>query len=34
MNYLVIDDDPVFSAVLARVLTRRGNLVLVANNGA
>ena len=33
MNYLVIDDDPAFSGVLARVLTRRGNRVLVANNG-
>ena len=33
MNYLLIDDDPAFSAVLARVLQRRGEQTFTANNG-
>jgi two-component system response regulator RegA len=33
MNYLLIDDDQVFSSVLARVLTRRGYSVATACNG-
>ena len=33
MNYLLIDDDPAFSAVLARVLERRGEKALTASNG-
>ena len=34
MNYLVVDDDPAFSAVLARVLERRGEQAVIASNGA
>lgn len=33
MNYLLIDDDPIFSTVLARVLERRGEKALIASNG-
>jgi two-component system response regulator RegA len=33
MNYLLIDDDSVFTSVLARVLTRRGYSVTTACNG-
>ena len=33
MNYLLIDDDPAFSTVLARVLERRGEKALIASNG-
>ena len=33
MNYLLVDDDPAFSAVLARVLQRRGEQALTASNG-
>ena len=32
MNYLLIDDDPVFSSVLARILVRRGDHVITATN--
>jgi two-component system response regulator RegA len=34
LNYLVVDDDPAFSAVLARVLERRGEQAVIASNGA
>ncbi len=34
MNYLLIDDDAVFSSVLARMLVRRGEKVITATNGA
>ncbi len=33
MNYLLVDDDPAFSTVLARVLQRRGEQALTASNG-
>ncbi len=33
MNYLLVDDDPVFSSVLAKVLVRRGYRALTATNG-
>ena len=33
MNYLLVDDDGTFSAILERALTRRGNSVACANNG-
>ncbi|MDB3966892.1 response regulator transcription factor [Porticoccaceae bacterium] len=33
MTYLVVDDDPVFTSVLARVLTQRGYDVATAGNG-
>ena len=33
MNYLIVDDDAAFSAVLARVLEHRGHRVHCANNG-
>jgi two-component system response regulator RegA len=33
MNYLLVDDDAVFSSVLARVLVRRGNQAVTAING-
>ena len=33
MNYLLVDDDPAFNAVLARVLHRRGEQALTASNG-
>ena len=33
MNYLIIDDDSNFSAVLKRALSRLGNSVTIANNG-
>ncbi|MDG2115269.1 MAG: response regulator transcription factor [Porticoccaceae bacterium] len=33
MNYLIIDDDRSFSAVLKRALSRLGNSVAIANNG-
>lgn len=33
MNYLIIDDDPVFSQVLARALERRNNSVAIAHDG-
>lgn len=33
MNYLLVDDDAVFSSVLARALTRRGNQVVTATDG-
>jgi two-component system response regulator RegA len=33
MNYLLIDDDVVFSSVLAKVLVRRGNQAVTATNG-
>ncbi len=33
MNYLLVDDDPAFSAVLARVLERRGEQAVIASNG-
>ncbi|UVW34459.1 response regulator transcription factor [SAR92 clade bacterium H455] len=33
MNYLLVDDDPAFSAVLARVLQRRGEQSSTASNG-
>ena len=33
MNYLLVDDDPAFSAILARVLQRRGEQALTASNG-
>jgi two-component system response regulator RegA len=32
MNYLLIDDDRVFSSVLARMLVRRGDQVITATN--
>jgi two-component system response regulator RegA len=32
MNYLLVDDDPVFSSVLAKVLARRGNQAVTAIN--
>ncbi len=34
MNYLLVDDDGVFSEVLARVLQRRGQQAVTARNGA
>ena len=33
MNYLLVDDDGTFSAILERALTRRGNSVASASNG-
>ena len=33
MNYLLVDDDAVFSAVLARMLVRRGDQATTASNG-
>ena len=33
MKYLLVDDDPAFSTVLARVLQRRGEQALTASNG-
>ena len=33
MNYLLVDDDAVFSSVLAKVLVRRGNSAVTAING-
>ena len=33
MNYLLVDDDEVFSSVLAKVLVRRGNQAVTASNG-
>ena len=33
MNYLLVDDDPAFSTVLARVLQRRGEQAFTASNG-
>ena len=33
MNYLLVDDDAAFSAVLARVLQRRGEQACTASNG-
>ena len=33
MNYLLVDDDGVFSAVLAKVLVRRGHVAVTASNG-
>ena len=33
MNYLLVDDDAVFSAVLARMLVRRGDQAVTASNG-
>ena len=33
MNYLLVDDDAVFSSVLAKVLVRRGNSAITAING-
>lgn len=33
MNYLLVDDDAVFSSVLARVLVRRGHQAVTAING-
>jgi len=33
VNYLLVDDDPAFSTVLARVLQRRGEQALTASNG-
>ena len=33
MNYLLVDDDPAFSTVLARVLQRRGEQAFTARNG-
>jgi two-component system response regulator RegA len=33
MNYLLVDDDAVFSSVLAKVLVRRGNQAITAING-
>ena len=33
MNYLLVDDDGTFSAILERALTRRGNSVACASNG-
>ena len=33
MNYLLVDDDGSFSAILERALTRRGNFVACASNG-
>ncbi|MDC1512916.1 response regulator [Porticoccaceae bacterium] len=33
MNYLLVDDDAAFSAVLARVLQRRGEQAFTARNG-
>lgn len=33
MNYLLVDDDAAFSAVLARVLQRRGEQAFTASNG-
>jgi len=33
VNYLLVDDDPAFSAVLARVLQRRGEQAFCAING-
>ena len=33
MNYLLVDDDAVFSSVLAKVLVRRGNQAVTAING-
>jgi two-component system response regulator RegA len=33
LNYLLVDDDPAFSAVLARVLERRGEQAVIASNG-
>ena len=33
MNYLLVDDDGSFSAILERALTRRGNSVACASNG-
>ena len=33
MNYLLVDDDGVFSSVLAKVLVRRGNQAVTAING-
>ena len=33
MNYLLVDDDAVFSAVLARMLVRRGDQAITASNG-
>lgn len=34
MNYLLVDDDAVFSTVLARMLVRRGDQAITASNGA
>ncbi|MDG1494765.1 MAG: response regulator, partial [Porticoccaceae bacterium] len=33
MNYLLVDDDPAFNTVLARVLQRRGEQAFTASNG-
>lgn len=33
MNYLLVDDDPVFTQVLARALARRHNSVQIAGDG-
>ena len=33
MNYLLVDDDTVFSSVLARMLMRRGDHAITASNG-
>ncbi|MCB1646581.1 MAG: response regulator, partial [Pseudomonadales bacterium] len=33
MQYLIIDDDEAFTATFARILSRRGEQVLVANDG-
>jgi two-component system response regulator RegA len=33
MNYLLVDDDAVFSSVLARMLKRRGDQAITASNG-
>jgi len=33
MNYLLVDDDAVFSSVLARMLARRGDRAITASNG-
>ena len=33
MNYLLVDDDPVFTDTLSRVLERRGYKTYCANDG-
>ena len=33
MNYLLVDDDAIFSSVLARMLARRGDKAITASNG-
>ena len=33
MNYLLVDDDAIFSSVLARMLERRGDQAITAANG-